>query len=135
MSAKYIRVKSLKMVSAANSSHIGSCLSAADFTAVVQSLVQNNKGELIPFVPFRHFSNNKNLNCDRDSQGNVYFADMSLSVVRSRCLEDMKNNLLPQRWMGKKIAPLFCAAGADIDYEWQIPQAKYCIQKLNNGKQ
>jgi len=47
MSAKYIRVKSLKMVSAANSSHIGSCLSAADFTAVVHSLVQNNKGELI----------------------------------------------------------------------------------------
>lgn len=95
----------------------------------------NNKGELIPFVPFRHFSKDKNLNCDRDSQGNVYFADMSLSVVRPRCLEDMKNNLLPQRWMGKKIAPLFCTAGADIDYEWQIPQAKYCIQKLNNGKQ
>jgi transketolase len=46
-SAKYIRVNSLKMVSAANSSHIGSCLSAADFIAVVQSLVQNDKGELI----------------------------------------------------------------------------------------
>jgi transketolase len=47
MSAKYIRVKSLKMVAAANSSHIGSCLSAADLIAVVQSLVQNNKGDLI----------------------------------------------------------------------------------------
>ena len=35
------------MISAANSSHIGSCLSAADFVAVVQSLVQNNKSELI----------------------------------------------------------------------------------------
>ena len=45
--AQFIRVKSLKMVSAANSSHIGSCLSAADLIAVVQSLVQNNKGELI----------------------------------------------------------------------------------------
>jgi transketolase len=47
MSARYIRVKSLKMISAAKSSHIGSCLSAADFIAVVQSLVQNDKGELI----------------------------------------------------------------------------------------
>lgn len=88
----------------------------------------NNKGELIPFVPFKYFSKNKNLNCDRDSQGDVYFADMSLSVVRPKCLENMKNNLLPQKWMGKKIAPLFCIAGADIDYEWQIPQAKYWIQ-------
>ena len=42
------------------------------------------------------------LNCDRDSQGDVYFADMSLSVVRSKCFKDMENNLLPQKWMGKK---------------------------------
>jgi transketolase len=47
MSAKYIRAKSLKMVSAANSSHIGSCLSVADVIAVVQSLIQNDKGVLI----------------------------------------------------------------------------------------
>jgi len=45
--AQFIRVKSLKMVSAANSSHIGSCLSAADLIAVVQSLVQDDKGDLI----------------------------------------------------------------------------------------
>jgi len=47
MSARYIRIKSLKMISAANSSHIGSCLSVADLLAVVQSLVQNHEGELI----------------------------------------------------------------------------------------
>jgi len=45
--AKYIRVKSLIMVSGANSSHIGSCLSAADLIAVVQSLIQDDKGDLI----------------------------------------------------------------------------------------
>jgi len=92
----------------------------------------NNKGELVPFVPFRHFSKDKNLNCDRDSQGNVYFADMSLSVVRPKCLENMKNNLLPQRWMGKKIAPIFSQAGFDIDYSWQLPGLKYWIK--NYGK-
>jgi len=47
MSARYIRVKSLKMISAANSSHIGSCLSVADLIAVVQFLVQKNKADLI----------------------------------------------------------------------------------------
>ena len=44
--AKYIRVKSLMMVSHANSSHIGSCLSVADLIAVVQILVQHKDGKM-----------------------------------------------------------------------------------------
>jgi transketolase len=45
--AKYIRVKSLIMVSGANSSHIGSCLSVADLVAAVQITNQNTSNELI----------------------------------------------------------------------------------------
>ena len=42
----------------------------------------NPKNEyLIPFVPFETFGDPKKLNCDRDSQGDVLFANMSLSVV------------------------------------------------------
>ena len=47
LSAKYIRVNSLLMVSNANSSHIGSCLSVADLLAVVQYFVQENNDKLI----------------------------------------------------------------------------------------
>ena len=47
LSAKYIRVKSLLMVSGANSPHIGSCLSVSDLLAVVQFLLQENNDELI----------------------------------------------------------------------------------------
>ena len=86
-------------------------------------------GTLKPFVPFKTFGNPKTLNCDRDSQGDVYFADMSVSVVRPKCLENMKEGLLPQKWMGKKIAAIKSNAGFDLDYEWQIPQAKYWIKK------
>ena len=86
-------------------------------------------GSLIPFVPFETFGNPKTLNCDRDSQGDVLFADMGVSVVRPKCLEDMENNLLPQKWMGKKIAPIYSDAGFDIDYEWQLPLLKYWIKK------
>ena len=64
-------------------------------------------GTLKPFVNFNYFGNPKTLNCDRDSQGNVYYADMSLSVVRPKCLENLNDGLLPQKWMGKKIAPIF----------------------------
>ena len=84
---------------------------------------------LKPFVPFRVFGNPKTLNCDRDSQGDVYYADMSVNVVRPRCLENIKNGLLPQKWMGNKIAPIFSEAGFDIDYEWQLPLLKYWIKK------
>ena len=43
----------------------------------------DKSGKLVPFVKFEYFGNPKTLNCDRDSQGNVYFADMSLSIVLS----------------------------------------------------
>ena len=90
--------------------------------------LDKKKGILKPFVQFDYFGNPKTLNCDRDSQGDVYFADMSVNVVRPHCLENISKGLLPQRWMGQKIAPIFSKAGFDIDYEWQLPQLKYWIK-------
>ena len=84
-------------------------------------------GSLKPFVNFKYFGNPKTLNCDRDSQGDVYFADMSLSVVRPKCLENLKDGLLPQKWMGKKIMPIKSWGGCDVDYKWQIPGVKYWL--------
>ena len=55
----------------------------------------DKSGLLRPFVPFKTFGNPKTLNCDRDSQGDVYYADMSVNVVRPLCLENIKNGLLP----------------------------------------
>ena len=89
-------------------------------------------GSLKPFVPFETFGNPKTLNCDRDSQGDVYFADMSVSVVRPKCLEEMNKGLLPQKWMGNKIAPIKSESGFDLDYIWQLPIAEYWIK--NNFK-
>jgi CMP-N-acetylneuraminic acid synthetase len=84
---------------------------------------------LKPFVPFKTFGNPKKLNCDRDSQGDVYFADMSVSIVRSKCLEEIKNGLLPQKWMGKKIANIPSWGGCDVDYEWQLPMVEFWLKK------
>jgi hypothetical protein len=81
-------------------------------------------GCLRPFVPFEAFGDPKNLSSARDSQGDAWFADMGLSLVRPRCLENMKDGLLPQRWMGQKIFPLRQWGGLDVDYEWQIPHIK-----------
>ena len=86
-------------------------------------------GLLYPFVPFETFGDPRTLNCDRDSQGDVWFADMSVSIVRPRCLDNLHEGLLPQKWMGQKIYPLKQWGGLDVDYEWQIPQVEYWLKK------
>ena len=86
-------------------------------------------GILKPFVPFEKLGKPKTLNCDRDSQGNVYYADMSVSVVRPKCLENLSDGLLPQKWMGKKIAPIPSWGGCDVDYAWQFPMVEYWLKK------
>jgi molybdopterin-guanine dinucleotide biosynthesis protein A len=86
-------------------------------------------GLLHPFVPFEVFGNPKTLNCDRDSQGDVWFADMSVSIVRPYCLEHLDEGLLPQKWMGNKIFPLKQWGGCDVDYEWQIPLVEFWLKK------
>jgi hypothetical protein len=87
-----------------------------------------NDGLLHPFVPFEVFGDPRTLNCDRDSQGDVWFADMSVSIVRPHCLENLEDGLLPQKWMGQHIFPLRQWGGLDVDYEWQIPQVVFWLK-------
>jgi hypothetical protein len=82
-----------------------------------------------PFVPFETFGDPRTLNCDRDSQGDVWFADMGVSVVRPRCLEHLREGLLPQRWMGQRIYPIRQWGGCDVDYDWQVPMVEFWLEK------
>lgn len=86
-------------------------------------------GCLRPFVPFETFGDPATLNCDRDSQGDVYFADMGVSVVRPRCLEHLEGGLLPQKWMGQRIYPIKSWGGCDVDYEWQVPLVEFWLRR------
>ncbi len=90
-------------------------------------------GHLQPFVPFETFGNPKTLNCDRDSQGEVWFADMGVSIVRPENLDTMEDGLLPQKWMGKNIWPIKNVGGLDVDYNYQMPQAEFWLKE--NGIQ
>lgn len=91
----------------------------------------DKQGFLKPFVKFEYFGNPKTLNCDRDSQGDVWFADMGFSIVKPKCLENMKEGLLPQKWMGKNIYPFKQEGGFDIDYKWQLESLKYWNKNYN----
>ena len=90
--------------------------------------MDNENKYLKPFVPFEVFGDPSTLNCDRDSQGDVLFANMSLSVVKPKCLIEMSKGMLPQKWMGTKIKPLYQEFGCDIDYLWQVPMVENWIK-------
>jgi CMP-N-acetylneuraminic acid synthetase len=85
-------------------------------------------GTLQPYIPFKYHPNSDSINCDRDSQGDVWFADVAVSIIRPDNLENLEDGLLPQRWMGKKILPIYNEAGLDMDYEWQIGQVDWWIK-------
>jgi len=75
-----------------------------------------------------YLDNINDINCDRNSGGDFYFYDNSIFVVKSRCM-DYSNGILPYKWIGKKIYPLIQECGLDLDYKWQLSQAKYWIKK------
>ena len=92
----------------------------------------NEEGFLDPFVPFEVFGDPETLSCDRDSQGDVYFADMSHTVCRADCIEKIEEGLLPQKWMGKKILPILNQNGCDIDEPWQIDMSLRWLKNNTN---
>lgn len=103
-------------------------VSSYNMFSPVRARKLNKKGFLVPFVPFEKMFNSKKINCDRDSLGDVYFADQSCTVARPRVFKNFKDNLLPMKWMGKKILPLVSEYGLDIDFEWQVPQAEFWLK-------
>lgn len=89
---------------------------------------KDKDGFLEPFVPFEAFDE-KEITCDRDSQGEVLFADMGASIVRPRCFTEMESNLPPQKWMGTKILPIRNWGGLDMDYPWQIGMVEFWLRE------
>lgn len=86
-------------------------------------------GSLQPYIPFDQHPDSASINCDRDSQGDVWFSDVAVSVIRPKNLDNLEEGLLPQRWMGQRILPIYNEAGLDMDYEWQIGQVKWWLNE------
>jgi hypothetical protein len=102
--------------------------SAYNMWSPIRARRENADGLLEPFVPLDALGLGRGVNCDRDSQGDVYFADMGVSIVRPHCLEQMEQGLLPQKWMGRRIAPIKQWGGCDVDYQWQIPLVEFWLR-------
>ena len=76
--------------------------------------IQNQK--IKSFVNLKYI---KNVSSIRSSQGDVYFCDLSVQIIRSKVFENMDQGMQPFQWMGKKSYPLKNSYGFDIDEAWQ----------------
>jgi len=84
-------------------------------------------GLLQPFVPLEQFK--FKVDSNRQKLDTVFFHDCGASVVRPSCIENIKEGLLPQKWMGKKIYPLEQTGGLDIDYKYEMPLAESWLKE------
>jgi CMP-N-acetylneuraminic acid synthetase len=82
-------------------------------------------GLLKPFFDSTVF---ESANCDRDSQGDVYFPDCSAFVVRPRCF-NYDYGRPPFPWIGRKVFPLKQWGGLDIDFKWQYPIVEFWLRE------
>jgi len=82
-------------------------------------------GLVKPFVDPQLFAN---ATCDRDSQGDTYYVDCSVFVLRPDCFDYSKGEI-PFRWIGRKVHPLHQEGGCDIDFEWQFPMVEHFLRE------
>ena len=78
------------------------------------------------FIPLNLIDNVSSI---RSSQGDVYFCDLSVQIIRSRVFENMSEGMQPFQWMGKKSYPLKNSFGFDIDEEWQKTAIEVWLKK------
>ena len=83
-------------------------------------------GEMKPFVDLKYIENVSSI---RDSQGSVYFCDLSIQVMKPTCFENMEEGQLPFKWQGKKSKAIETDYGFDIDTEWQFVVIEHWLKK------
>lgn len=108
--------------------YFDSCVSIVNYDMFsptrARKLTKNE--EIKSFVDLKHFGNISSI---RDSQGEVFFCDLSIQVLKPKCFEDMDNGSQPFQWHGNKIKGIKTDFGFDIDHEWQLVVIEHWLKK------
>ena len=63
----------------------------------------------------------------------MYFSQIWVALLFDHNIEVLETGMLPQKWRGNKIAPIYQEAGCDIDYEWQVPMVEWWLKKFGTN--
>jgi CMP-N-acetylneuraminic acid synthetase len=94
----------------------------------MRSPVRAHKIENGRLEPFFNPDEIEGASTDRDTQADTYFGDCSFFVIRPHCF-NFENGRAPFPWIGTEVCPLKNWGGLDIDFEWQVPQARYWLRE------
>lgn len=89
-----------------------------DMFAPTRARAVGDDGLIRPFVPLEVLGDQ--VSSIRSSQGSVYFCDLSVQVMRWRCLTEMEEGMQPFQWMGRRSKALHNDYGFDVDSPWQF---------------
>ncbi len=98
-----------------------------DMFSPIRARTINQEGIIKPSIPLDLFGDS--ISSIRDSQGGIYFCDLSVQVMRWRCFTDMDSGVQPFKWMGKKSKALHNDFGFDVDSEWQFKVIEYWLRE------
>ena len=116
-----------------NDSTLDACVSVAKYNMFSPIRAKSMKNNIIsPFVDLKQFDEISSI---RSSQGDVYFNEFSIQILRPQCFENIDNGNPPLKWMGKKTYGIEVDFGFDIDQEWQIPVIEYWLRKQGFSNQ
>ena len=103
-----------------NNSNLDSAFSVCQYNMFTPNRARRLSGDGIieSFVPPEALG--ENLSSIRGSQGDTYFCDLSVQVLRWRCLEHMDEGMQPFQWMGRRSKALINDYGFDVDSDWQF---------------
>lgn len=115
-------------ISTLHTEDFDSCFSVVkyDMFSPTRARKINATGEIQPFIDLTYLGNVSSI---RDSQGSVYFCDLSIQVMKPTCFENMHEGQLPFKWQGKKSKAIETDFGFDIDAEWQYVVIEYWLRK------
>ncbi len=110
-----------------------SCFSVAkyDMFSPARSRKLDENLEIHPFVSLDSMDNVSSI---RDSHGSVYFCDLSIQVMKKRCITDINDGKLPFKWQGKKSKAIITDFGFDIDSKWQEIVIEYWLKNKGYSK-
>ncbi len=85
-------------------------------------------GLIQPYVDLEKLGDVRSMSSIRGGEGDCYFVDLAVQVLRPHCLRNWRDGQLPFRWMGHRSHALENDFGFDIDYEWQIPVIEHWLR-------
>lgn len=109
--------KAIKFIN--KSKKYDSCFSVAKY-----NMFSPNRAKIIKNGEIKEFNKELNkkskINSIRNSQGDIFFCDLSIQVMKPKVIDDIWNGQAPLRWLGKKPKAIITDYGFDIDTEWQF---------------